>query len=82
MQLQLEVPKDLSERPRRQRAAEKEKLFRGSRAIGRRLARQVAGLGSETSAKCHGCASSIGPAPACSIDRIVALFALSWERQV
>ena len=45
MQLVLEVPKDLSEAARKQRAAEKEKLSREVEQLEAGLARQVAGLG-------------------------------------
>ena len=44
-QLQLEVPKDLSEHAQRQRAAEKEKLSSEVQQLEGSLARQVAGLG-------------------------------------
>ena len=44
-QLQLEVPKDLSEQAQKQRASEKEKLFTEVEQLEGGLARQVAGLG-------------------------------------
>jgi hypothetical protein len=79
--LQLEVPKDLSEQAQKQRDAKKEKLSSEVEQLEGSLARHWRVRPCKESLERHRPASSIGSAEGSSIDRIVALLALSWESQ-
>ncbi len=81
-QLQLESTEGFVRTTPETARGRKRKTLHGSRATRRKPSSSGGGLGPcKKSVERHGPASSISSAPASSIDRVVALFALSWERQ-